>query len=76
MLTQTIWWGGILLEFLLLLRGIQTKWVRRFPIFYSYHIFILVQSLVLFPLPGLPAVRNGVLDLRVCVCAAGIFNPA
>lgn len=49
MLTQTIWWGGILLEFLLLLRGIQTKWVRRFPIFYSYHIFILAQSLVLFP---------------------------
>ena len=48
MLTQTIWWGGILLEFLLLLRGIQTKWVSRFPIFYSYHVFIFVESLLLF----------------------------
>jgi hypothetical protein len=48
MLTQTIWWGGILLEFLLLLRGIQTKWVSRFPIFYCYHVFIFVESLLLF----------------------------
>jgi len=48
MLTQILWWGGILLELLLLLRGIQTNWVRRFPIFYSYHVFILVQSLGLF----------------------------
>lgn len=48
MLTQILWWGGILLEILLLLRGIQTKWVSRFPIFYSYHVFILVQSLGLF----------------------------
>jgi hypothetical protein len=50
MLTQTIWWGGILLEFLLLLRGIQARWASRFPVFYSYHIFIFVQSLVLIPL--------------------------
>ena len=50
MLTQTLWWSGILLEVLLLLRGIQTQWARRFPIFYSYHVFILVESLLLFGL--------------------------
>jgi hypothetical protein len=50
MLTQILWWSGVLLEVLLLLRGIQTKWARRFPIFYSYHVFILVESLLLFGL--------------------------
>lgn len=48
MLAQTIWWGGVFLEFVLLLRGIQAKWASRFPIFYSYHLFIFVDSLVLF----------------------------
>jgi hypothetical protein len=50
MLTQILWWSGNLLQALLLLRGIQTKWVRRFPIFYSYHVFILVESLLIFGL--------------------------
>ena len=50
MLTQILWWSGNLLEALLLLRGIQTKWARRFPIFYSYHVFILVESLLIFGL--------------------------
>jgi len=57
MLTQILWWSGNLLEALLLLRGIQTKWARRFPIFFSYHVFILLESLLLFGLyswvPGL-----------------------
>src|SRR6516165_11785992 len=50
MLTQMLWWSGNLLEVLLLLRGIQTKWARRFPIFYSYHVLILVESLLIFGL--------------------------
>ena len=48
MLTQIIWWGGNVLEVLLLVRGIQSQWMKRFPIFYSYHVFILVESLLLF----------------------------
>jgi hypothetical protein len=50
MLTLLIWWGGVLLEVLLLVRGIRAKWMSRFPIFYSYHVFILLEALVLFGL--------------------------
>jgi len=50
MLAQVIWWSGNLLEFLLLWRGIQTKWVGRFPVFYSYQVFVLIESLALFAL--------------------------
>ena len=50
MLTQIIWWGGNVLEVLLLVRGIQSQWMKRFPIFYSYHVFILLESLLLFGL--------------------------
>jgi hypothetical protein len=50
MLTQIIWWSGNVLEVLLLVRGIQLNWVKRFPIFYSYHVFILLESLLLFSL--------------------------
>lgn len=50
MLTQIIWWSGNVLEVLLLARGIQLNWMKRFPIFYSYHVFILLESLLLFGL--------------------------
>jgi len=50
MLTLLIWWSGVLLEVLLLVRGIRAKWMSRFPIFYSYHVFILLEALVLFGL--------------------------
>jgi hypothetical protein len=48
MLTQCIWWGGIIVEFVLLLRGFQGKLFSRFPIFYSYILFVMVESLVTF----------------------------
>lgn len=50
MLTQVIWWSGILLEVLLLVRGVRAGWMARFPVFYSYHVFILAEAVVLFAL--------------------------
>src|SRR5579864_4977478 len=46
MLTLSIWLCGILLEMLLLFRGFRTKLVRRYPLFYSYILYVLLQSLV------------------------------
>jgi len=48
MLTMVIWWLAILLEALLLIRGFQEKLVRRFPIFYSYILFVLVEEFLRF----------------------------
>jgi hypothetical protein len=45
---MVIWWLAILLEALLLIRGFQEKLVRRFPIFYSYILFVLVEELLRF----------------------------
>ena len=44
MLDQFIWWGGIATEILLLVRGLQTKLVSRYPVFYLYIFFVLSQS--------------------------------
>jgi hypothetical protein len=48
MMTQIIWWSGVGLEFVLLLRGIRANLLFRFPLFYSYISFVLLQSFVLF----------------------------
>jgi len=48
MLTQIIWWAGIALESLLLVRGVRGGLVRRFPLFYTYVFFVLAESLVMF----------------------------
>jgi hypothetical protein len=48
MLTFSIWLCGILLEMLLLFRGFQTKLVLKYPLFYSYILFVFLQSLVRF----------------------------
>lgn len=48
MLSQSIWWGGLVLEVLLLLRGLQGKFARRYYVFYSYISFVLFQDIVLF----------------------------
>ena len=48
MLTQILWWGGTLLLCLLLLRGVQAKWLFRFPLFYAYSSFVLLETLSLF----------------------------
>jgi len=48
MLTLSIWLCSILLEVLLLFRGFRTKLVRKYPLFYSYILFVLLESLVRF----------------------------
>jgi hypothetical protein len=48
MLTITIWCLAIGLEALLLVRGTRAKWVRQFPIFYSYILFVFVEEFLRF----------------------------
>jgi hypothetical protein len=50
MLTPLIWFVGVFLQFLLLQRGIQAKWQRRFPLFYSYNLFVFLEDVSLFTL--------------------------
>jgi hypothetical protein len=45
---MTIWWLAILLEALLLVRGLPGKLVRQFPIFYSYILFVFVEEFLRF----------------------------
>ncbi len=53
MLTQVIWWSSIALESLLLFRGFRGKLVSRYPAFYFYISFVLVQDLVCFAIARL-----------------------
>jgi hypothetical protein len=46
MLVLIIWWSGIVLEAFLLVRGLQVKLWARFPAFYTYILFVLLQSLL------------------------------
>jgi hypothetical protein len=48
MLTQVIWWSSIALESLLLFRGFRGKLASRYPAFYFYIFFVLLQDLVCF----------------------------
>jgi len=48
MLTQIIFWIGVFLVFLLLLRGIQAKWLSRFPLFYAYILSVFLETVPLF----------------------------
>jgi hypothetical protein len=48
MLTQIMWWIGLLLEFLVLFRGVHSKLIFRFPFFYTYLTFVWLQSIALF----------------------------
>jgi hypothetical protein len=48
MLTIALWVLAILLEALLLARGLQEKLLRRFPLFYSYILFVLLEDLLRF----------------------------
>jgi hypothetical protein len=48
MLGQTIWWGSIVLETLLLVRGFRGKLLARYPVFYVYILFVWLQSLLRF----------------------------
>jgi hypothetical protein len=48
MLIQAIWWGAIFLEALLLIRGLRAKLLSRFPVFYSYVLFVFCEDLLRF----------------------------
>src|SRR5216683_2695814 len=48
MLGQVIWWSGIALEALLLIRGLRGKLLARYPVFYCYILFVWIQSLLRF----------------------------
>lgn len=42
--TMTIWWVGTVLEIMLLVRGVQGKQLRRFPVFYFYLLFVAAND--------------------------------
>jgi len=46
MLGQAIWWSGIAVEALLLVRGFRGKLLSRYPGFYAYILFVLLQSVL------------------------------
>lgn len=48
MLTQLIWWGGHALEGLLLFRALKGRFLTKYPLFYFYLSFVLLQSLLRF----------------------------
>jgi hypothetical protein len=47
MLIAIIWWGGILLESVLLFRGFRSRILSTYPFFYIYSASILVMAVVL-----------------------------
>ena len=51
MASSTIWFAGILLESLLLVRGLRTNLIGKYPFFYAYNgSILLISILLLFPI--------------------------
>jgi hypothetical protein len=48
MLSDLIWWISTVLELVLLAAGIRGKLAHRFPVFYSYVAFVVLQDVVRF----------------------------
>jgi hypothetical protein len=48
MLTQAIWWAAICLEAVLFFRGLREKLFFKYPVFYSYIAFVLLEDLLRF----------------------------
>jgi hypothetical protein len=46
MFALCMWWLGMFLEALLLLQGLRTKLVSRYPLFYSYILVVFVQDII------------------------------
>ncbi len=44
MLGQLIWWSGNALEVFVLARGVRGRLISRYPVFYTYILFVLLQS--------------------------------
>lgn len=48
MLGQIIWWGGITIEAVILARGLFGRLPRQYPAFYTYVLFVWLQSILRF----------------------------
>ena len=48
MFSLSIWLVGIALELILVIRGVQRGLIRRYPVFYSYIVFVVVTDILLF----------------------------
>src|SRR5712692_10129530 len=48
MFTQVVWWAGIALQILLLVRAAQEKLAKKFPLFYCYLAWVLLVELSCF----------------------------
>jgi hypothetical protein len=48
MLSQLIWWSGNAVEVFLLARGVRGRLISRYPVFYTYILFVLIQSPIRF----------------------------
>jgi hypothetical protein len=48
MISHLIWFAGIVLELLLVVRGIQHNLIRRYPIFFSYISFVFLSDILMF----------------------------
>jgi hypothetical protein len=48
MLTQAIWWAAICLEAVLFFRGLRARLVFKYPVFYFYIAFVLLEDLLRF----------------------------
>lgn len=48
MLSQAIWWACIVVEAVLLARGLFAKLLKQYPAFYAYVLFVWLQSILRF----------------------------
>jgi hypothetical protein len=46
MSTNLIWWSGIAIETVILLRGVMTGLLRKYPLFYTYIACVLVKEII------------------------------
>ena len=61
MLSQLIWWSSIALEIALLVGGLRSRLANRFPVFYGYVGFVVLQDLVsFFAFEWSPGVYKGI----------------
>jgi hypothetical protein len=52
MMTQAIWWAAICLEAVLFFRGFRQRLVFKYPVFYFYIAFVLLEDLLRFYIYG------------------------
>jgi hypothetical protein len=52
MMTQVIWWAGMCLEAVMLFRGFRERLLFKYPVFYSYIAFVLLEDLLRFYIYG------------------------